>query len=168
MEANDGKKWLTKSEVAAHFNCDIRTIGNLMRRKVLPFVRIRRLLRFDLVDCEEAMRQYRVATIWERKEPAASIAPQLTRNAPMMVPPPSIAIASTAMNSAGAVVVQGPFEGDGELRTGVTGALGLPGIAGAQGGTWMLLVIPSTRRKTRENDMDNPAMHERAYDHDPG
>lgn len=59
--AEDGKTiiaWKKKAEVALHYRCDIRTITNLMSHGVLPFVKIGRFVRFDLVACDEAIRKY--------------------------------------------------------------------------------------------------------------
>ncbi len=50
--------WKKKDEVALYYRCDIRTITNLMSRRILPFVKIGGLVRFDLAACDEAMRKY--------------------------------------------------------------------------------------------------------------
>jgi excisionase family DNA binding protein len=54
-----GKDWQTKSEIAVHLKCDIRTVTNLMRRGILPYVKIGRFVRLDLHECDEAMEKYR-------------------------------------------------------------------------------------------------------------
>jgi hypothetical protein len=51
-------RWRLKAEVADHFRCDVRTITNLMSRRVLPFVKIGRFVRFDLTECDLAMKKY--------------------------------------------------------------------------------------------------------------
>src|ERR1051326_1919742 len=63
---NQGSDWVTKAQLASHLACDKRTIGNLMRRRILPFVKIRGLLRFDLAECEAAFRRYRSQTDAEK------------------------------------------------------------------------------------------------------
>jgi excisionase family DNA binding protein len=50
--------WRKKAEIAQYYRCDIRTITNLMRRRILPFVRIGRLVRFHVAECDEAMAKY--------------------------------------------------------------------------------------------------------------
>lgn len=150
MEAK-AQIWLTKTEIADHFRCDVRTIGNLMKSKILPFTKIRGLLRFELADCEQAMRQYRTATLSERKKPAASATTETISHPVNVLPPPSTVPGTAARKSLGAVVAQEAFQGADELKTGVTAALEMPDIAQAEGGTWMLLIIPSASVETRGN-----------------
>lgn len=47
--------WMTKSQLATHLRCSPRTINNLMRRRVLPYVKLGRLVRFDRTRCDVAM-----------------------------------------------------------------------------------------------------------------
>jgi excisionase family DNA binding protein len=51
--------WKIKAEMAEYYRCDIRTITNLMRRRVLPFVKIGRLVRFNPAECDEAMQKFK-------------------------------------------------------------------------------------------------------------
>jgi excisionase family DNA binding protein len=60
------KSWKTKREIAAHFKCSVRTITSLMRRRVLPFVKQGRFVRFDTSDCDRAMEKLRSASIFDR------------------------------------------------------------------------------------------------------
>jgi excisionase family DNA binding protein len=53
------KDWQTKSEIAGHLKCDIRTVTNLMRRGILPYVKIGRIVRLDLRECDQAMEKYK-------------------------------------------------------------------------------------------------------------
>ena len=48
----------TKWEIAAHFQCNVRTATKLMKGRILPFVKIGRWVRFDVVDCDQAMEKY--------------------------------------------------------------------------------------------------------------
>jgi excisionase family DNA binding protein len=50
--------WLRKAEIAQYYKCDIRTITNLMRRQILPYVKIGRLVRFHQRDCDVAMEKF--------------------------------------------------------------------------------------------------------------
>lgn len=57
--------WRKKSEIAEYYQCNIRTVTNLMRRRILPFVKIGRFVRFHVEDCDEAMQKYqRKSTIF--------------------------------------------------------------------------------------------------------
>jgi excisionase family DNA binding protein len=51
--------WRIKAEMAQYYRCDIRTITNLMRRRILPFVKIGRLVRFNPAECDEAMQKFK-------------------------------------------------------------------------------------------------------------
>lgn len=55
--------WRKKIQIAEHYACDVRTITNLMRRRILPFVKIGRIVRFDVQACDEAMRKYQRRTV---------------------------------------------------------------------------------------------------------
>jgi len=60
------KNWKTKREIAAHFKFSIRTITSLMRRRILPFIRQGRFVRFDTNDCDRAMEKLRSSSIFDR------------------------------------------------------------------------------------------------------
>jgi excisionase family DNA binding protein len=51
-------EWRTKEEIAQYYRCNVRTVTNLMRRRILPFVKIGHLVRFDVAACDSAMRRY--------------------------------------------------------------------------------------------------------------
>jgi excisionase family DNA binding protein len=51
-------KWLTKPEIARHFKCSVRHINDLMHRRILPYLKIGRFVRFDLAACDQAMKAY--------------------------------------------------------------------------------------------------------------
>lgn len=63
--AHRSKTWKTKEQVARHFNCSYRTVGNLMCRRVLPFVKLGNVVRFDLDECDAIMRRLKTASIFE-------------------------------------------------------------------------------------------------------
>lgn len=56
----DSKPLVTKTELAAHLRCSVRTVSNLMRRKALPFIKIGRLVRFNPTDCLRALDASRI------------------------------------------------------------------------------------------------------------
>lgn len=53
--------WRLKHEMADYYRCNIRTITNLMQRRILPFVKIGRLVRFNVIECDLAMSKYKRA-----------------------------------------------------------------------------------------------------------
>jgi len=56
--ALNGQNWKTKEQIAAYFACDVRTISNWMRRRILPYVKVRSVLRFDLEECDRAFKRF--------------------------------------------------------------------------------------------------------------
>jgi excisionase family DNA binding protein len=65
---NPEKNWKTKREIAAHFKCSVRTITSLMRRRILPFIKQGRFVRFDTDDCDRAMEKLRSSSIFDRAQ----------------------------------------------------------------------------------------------------
>ena len=51
------RNWRTKQQIADHFTCSYRSVGNLMRRRILPYFKLGNLVRFDLAECERIMVQ---------------------------------------------------------------------------------------------------------------
>lgn len=62
-DKTEGVNWVGKAELAAHLKCSPRHINNLMRRRILPYIKAGRFVRFDLADCDRAMRKLQV-TSW--------------------------------------------------------------------------------------------------------
>jgi excisionase family DNA binding protein len=60
-----GKSWKTKREIASHLKCNIRTVTKLMKRRILPFVKIGRIVRLDLDECDRAMEKYKSKSLFE-------------------------------------------------------------------------------------------------------
>lgn len=56
-------RWLTKAALAQHYSISLRTVTNLMRRRVLPYVKIGHVVRFDPQSCEQAMRKFEVVSV---------------------------------------------------------------------------------------------------------
>jgi hypothetical protein len=54
------KQWRSRDQVAQHFQFGLRTVGNLMRRKILPYSKTANLIRFELGDCDRAFEKFRV------------------------------------------------------------------------------------------------------------
>jgi hypothetical protein len=59
------RNWRTKRQMCGHLNCSYRTIGNLMRRKTLPFIGIGSIIRFDLAECDRIVAQFRIPSAFE-------------------------------------------------------------------------------------------------------
>lgn len=154
-KAQPGRSWATKAEVAAHFGCDKRTIGNLMRRKIIPYVKIRGLLRFNLADCEAAMGQYRSRPFWEREAQSGGRASPGPRQEAIPTPPAPEESAPPAAQPGEPplTVMRGAFTDLGQLR-GALAAL-IPDLEatgteprlppGVTAGCWILVVVPSAK-----------------------
>lgn len=51
----------TREQIANHFQVSPRTIGSWMRRRILPYIKIRNLVRFDVAECDEAFEHFEIA-----------------------------------------------------------------------------------------------------------
>jgi hypothetical protein len=60
---NPATQWANKVEIARHFKCSPRHVNKLMRHRVLPFVKIGRFVRFDVVACDQAMKHYQTKSV---------------------------------------------------------------------------------------------------------
>jgi len=58
-----GIEWLTKGEMAKHFKCSVRHINNLMKRRVLPYVKMGRFVRFDVAACDSSVKRIQVKSV---------------------------------------------------------------------------------------------------------
>ncbi len=56
-------RWQTKAGLARHFSMSLRTVTNLMRRRVVPYVKVGRLVRFDLPACEKALKKFEIVSV---------------------------------------------------------------------------------------------------------
>lgn len=56
---DSGSPWRNKKQLAEHYGCSTRTIEKLMRGRVLPFVKIRRFVRFNVIECDKALEKYK-------------------------------------------------------------------------------------------------------------
>jgi excisionase family DNA binding protein len=59
-----GTEWLNKAEIAQHFRCSVRHINKLMRRRILPFLKIGRFVRFDRAACDSAIKAYETKSLF--------------------------------------------------------------------------------------------------------
>ena len=56
-------QWLNKAEIAHHYRCSVRHINKLMGRRILPFLKMGRFVRFDPAACDQAMKRYQTTPI---------------------------------------------------------------------------------------------------------
>jgi hypothetical protein len=59
LNPSAGTPWRTKAQIAEHYRCHLKTVTSLMRRRILPFVKIRRLVRLNVVECDQAMEKFK-------------------------------------------------------------------------------------------------------------
>jgi len=57
-------EWVNKSDIARHFKCSVRHVNELMNRRILPFLKIGRFVRFDLAACDEAVKKYQTDSLF--------------------------------------------------------------------------------------------------------
>src|ERR1700722_13062769 len=63
---SEKEKRTTKREIAAQYRGNIRTITKFMKRKILPFEKEGRRVRFDVAACDDTMKKYRSKTLFDR------------------------------------------------------------------------------------------------------
>ncbi len=61
--------WVTREKIAQHFDFSVRTVANLQKRRVLPFVKVGRLVRFNLIKCEQALIKFETKSIFDVQIP---------------------------------------------------------------------------------------------------
>ena len=66
------RRWLNALEMANHLGVSRRQVSNLMRRRVLPYVKIGRVVRFDLEACEQALRHFEIQSVGQIKGTASA------------------------------------------------------------------------------------------------
>jgi len=67
-------RWKDKEGIAAHFGVSVRHVTNLQRRRILPYVKFGRTVRFDVRACDEAAKAREIksaACQWQLASPAA-------------------------------------------------------------------------------------------------
>lgn len=56
-------RWRDRKGIAEHFGISERSVGNLMRRRLLPYVKLGRIVRFDLGACETAVKAFELHAV---------------------------------------------------------------------------------------------------------
>ena len=62
---NNENVWVTREKIAQHFGCSVRTVANLQKRRVFSFVKVGRLVRFNLTKCEQAFEKFESKSIFD-------------------------------------------------------------------------------------------------------
>lgn len=55
--------FLPKQEIAKRYQISVRQVTNLMRRRILPFVKVGRMVRFNTQSCDKALMQFEVKSV---------------------------------------------------------------------------------------------------------
>lgn len=63
------KEYLTSGDVAALLGVSLRTVVNLRRRRMLPYVRLARVVRFRRSQIEQALEAYTVNQVQTKSAP---------------------------------------------------------------------------------------------------
>jgi len=51
---------LTKEKIADHYGIGLRTVNAWMKKRILPYLKIGRVVRFNLADCDAALSKFKV------------------------------------------------------------------------------------------------------------
>jgi hypothetical protein len=69
--ATESKRWTDKQGIADRYGVSIRTVTNWMRRGILPYSQAGRIILFDIVDCDAALKALQVNKVllqeWDGK-----------------------------------------------------------------------------------------------------
>jgi hypothetical protein len=60
MQIRNNEEWFNKKQIALRYNIGERTVTDWMKRRILPFVKVGRVVRFHLPECELAVKKYQV------------------------------------------------------------------------------------------------------------
>jgi hypothetical protein len=55
--AGHTRRWRTKQQVATHLNVSLRTVTSIMRRRIVPYLKISGVIRLDLLEVDRAFKQ---------------------------------------------------------------------------------------------------------------
>jgi len=54
---DNGKKYVTKKQLAEHLQVSLRTITNLQQIRAIPCIKLGKIVRFDLVDVTDTLKE---------------------------------------------------------------------------------------------------------------
>lgn len=63
MPSKPASQWRDRKGIAAHFAISERHVTNLQRRRILPYVRLGRAVRFDVHACDQALKALEIKSI---------------------------------------------------------------------------------------------------------
>lgn len=63
MLRNIQRQLVSKKVIAARYNISPRTVSNFMARRILPHVKIGRIVRFDIEKCDQSMAAFETQSI---------------------------------------------------------------------------------------------------------
>jgi excisionase family DNA binding protein len=55
--------WRDRKGIAAHLGVSVRHITNLQRRRVIPYVKVGRVVRFDIHACDQALKAMEIKSV---------------------------------------------------------------------------------------------------------
>ena len=67
MEKNHETELVTEKQIAQDLTVSVRTARRLRQRKVLPFYRVGRTIRYSRAECKKALQAFRVSTTAEHQ-----------------------------------------------------------------------------------------------------
>ena len=65
--STQGARWHDRKGIASHFGISERSVSNLMRRRLLPYVKLGRIVRFDLAACESAIMAFELRSVAQHR-----------------------------------------------------------------------------------------------------
>jgi hypothetical protein len=60
---NTASPWVDKEGIAARYDYCIRHVTNLMRRRKIPYCKDGKVVRFNINDCDRALRKFEVGSV---------------------------------------------------------------------------------------------------------
>ncbi len=77
---------MTKAALAMHLKCTPRYINTLMRRRILPFVKTRGLVRFDVHECDRALQRFKTRSLFGDNRTGSPAGGLTSGNRPSSIP----------------------------------------------------------------------------------
>jgi len=53
-------RWTNKDGIAKHLRCSVRHVSDMMKRRMIPYVKRGRFVRFDIKKCDTALKKYEI------------------------------------------------------------------------------------------------------------
>jgi len=69
-EPREAIGWTDRRGIARHFRVSERTVSNLARRRVLPVIRIGRIVRFSIAACDAAFEAFEIRSVSQGRKAA--------------------------------------------------------------------------------------------------